>query len=120
MVDEVQTGGRPAIDIDEMNSHRVYVRLDLADCVGLRRAALAVGVKPATYVRLLIQRHLDELAGVAPSDRRGKGLLFGGDPRAAGAKATAEPTIRINIPPPLPNGQGGTMTDTSSRLDVLR
>ena len=92
-METVQAGGRPAVDIDEMHSHRVYVRLDLADCVGLRRAALAVGVKPATYVRMLIQAHLDELGGVAPSGRRGEGLLFGGDPKAIRAGLGAAPII---------------------------
>ena len=82
--------GRPRLDMDEAHLHRGYYRLDLSDRVALRRLVRQVAANSerfeGVYVRWLIQRHIDELRGVPPEKRRGRGLLYPGHPALRDAK----------------------------------
>ena len=88
--DRGRNRGRPRVDMDEAHSHRGYYRLNLWDTVALRRLVRQVTTNPerfdGVYIRWLIQRHIDELRGVPPEKRRGKGLLYPGHPALKDAK----------------------------------
>ncbi len=79
-----RTRGRPRLDMDEAHLHRGYYRLDLSDRVALRRVVRQVAANSerfeGVYVRWLIQRHIDELRGVPPEQRRRGKLLYAGHP----------------------------------------